>query len=142
MSGTLVLDDPLFADALVLDDGALGVLPAEIPLTGQHGGGILAGDPILPAEAGSEFSLRITSGPSDVVLIVEDDTSFTATPPSQSFTGTRVWTFDAFKDGVLYGDEQTLTITWGAAVPPPPPPVLATALRFDFPGESLFIRIT
>lgn len=140
MSTTHRSDGALVPGYHLSGDGGLGVLGSSIPSTGANGPGILYSGLSLPADAGSEFRVVLTSVPAGLTIFVEEDSSFTASAVAD---GTYVCTYDAYQDGVLYGSS-TLTLLWGAVEPPPPPPpppASATALRFDFPGESLFIRI-
>ena len=88
--------------------GGLGVLGSEIPSEGTDGASPIYAGLSLPAEANNEFRLVITTTPTLGTLFVYEDTSFNFTGPA----GVHVWTYSAYKDGVLYGTG-TVTLVVG-----------------------------
>ena len=84
------------------------MLGSEIPSEGTDGASPIYAGLSLPAEANNEFRLVITSTPTLGTLFVYEDTSFNFTGPA----GVHVWTYSAYKDGVLYGTG-TVTLVVG-----------------------------
>lgn len=139
---------PLLAGAIVIGVAALGVLGSQVPLTGEHGGGLLANDIVLPAEANDEFRILILTAPAGSLFVYEDS-SFTYIGSGGIGTyegfkngvsfGTASYTFSAGAGGSLLGSLTLGSIVFSGSlsggVPPPPPPSTASlaGLRpFDF----------
>jgi hypothetical protein len=88
--------------------GGLGVLGSEVPSEGTDGASPIYAGLSLPAEASNEFRIVVTTTPTLGDLFVYEDTSFSYTGPD----GVHVWTYAAYKDGVLYGTG-TITLVIG-----------------------------
>lgn len=91
--------------------GGLGVLGSEVPDTGTDGASPIHSGLSLPAEANNEFRIVVTTTPTLGDLFVYEDTSFSFTGPD----GIHVWTYAAYKDGVLYGTG-TVTLVIGGGL--------------------------
>lgn len=91
--------------------GGLGVPGSDVPDSGGSGASPIYAGLSLPAEANNEFRIVINSSPTLGDLFVYEDTSFTFTGPD----GVHVWTYSAYKDGVLYGTG-TITMVIGAGL--------------------------
>jgi hypothetical protein len=70
-----------------------------VPSDGADGASPIYAGLSLPAEANNEFRIVVTTTPTLGDLFVYEDTSFSYTGPD----GVHVWTYAAYKDGVLYG---------------------------------------
>ena len=110
--------------------GGLGVLGSEVPSDGADGASPIYAGLSLPAEANNEFRMVVTAAPTLGSLFVYEDTSFSFTGPN----GVHVWTYGAYKDGVLYG---TGTVTLILDLP-----VLSGATVFDITATSARPRVT
>lgn len=91
--------------------GGLGVLGSEVPSDGTDGASPIYSGLVLPTEANNEFRIVITTTPTLGDLFVYEDTSFSFTGPD----GVHVWTYAAYKDGVLYGTG-TITLVVGEGI--------------------------
>lgn len=107
------------ADLHVMDAGGLGVLPEQVPTTGEHGGSVLANEAAKAANAGKELRAVVTSAPSgdDVVsFTMQSDGSFdlalTAGVDATYTIGYTVY-IDGTSDGAV-----SATVTVGASESP------------------------
>lgn len=91
-------------------DRGLGYAGSTIPSEGEHGPGLLYPQITLPAESNDEFRLVFTSIPAGVTILeASEDSSLVAEADSP---GTYSGTYDAYKNGVLYGSS-TWTLNFG-----------------------------
>lgn len=88
--------------------GGLGVLGSEVPSDGTDGASPIYAGLSLPTEDDNEFRIVVTTTPTLGELFVYEDTSFSFTGPD----GVHVWTYAAYKDGILYGTG-TITLVIG-----------------------------
>lgn len=88
--------------------GGLGVLGSEVPDSGTDGASPIYTGLSLPAENSNEFRIVVTTTPTLGNLFVYEDSSFSYTGPD----GVHVWTYAAYKDGILYGSG-TITLVIG-----------------------------
>ena len=77
-------------------------------LGGPDGASPIYSGSSLPAEANNEFRIVLITTPTLGDLFVYEDTSFSFTGPD----GIHVWTYAAYKDGILYGTG-TITLVIG-----------------------------
>lgn len=99
----------------VLDAGGLGVLPGQVPTTGEHGGSVLANEAADAANAGKELRAVVTSAPSgdDVVsFTMQSDGSFDL-ELTAGVDATYTIGYTVYIDGASDGAVET-TITVGA----------------------------
>lgn len=96
-------DTPLIADAFNFGDRGLGVLGSEIASTGTNGPGYVYSDLVLPADANKEYRGYVIAPPGVGTFFAYEDTSFTYSGPSTSFT------YRLYEDGVDLGT-QVVTI--------------------------------
>jgi hypothetical protein len=108
MAATHRSDNALLAGFHHSGDRGLGVLGSQVPATGSHGPGMLFAGLSLPAEAGDEFMVRISTVPAGLTLVVEEDSSFVASGASGVYVGL----YEGLKNGASYGSN-TYTITLG-----------------------------
>lgn len=101
---------PLIADAHVHGLGGLGILGADIPTTGAHGGSLLANDDLDPAK---EYRILITAWPPGLPdLFVGEDGSLYSPPVAAGiYEGGE---YEGFEDGVSFGSA-AFSVTVGAA---------------------------
>lgn len=91
-------------------DRGLGYAGATIPSDGTHGPGLLYPGLSLPAENDDEFRLVFASIPAGLTLeTADEDSSIVAIADAP---GVYVGTYDAYKNGVLYGSS-TWTLNFG-----------------------------
>lgn len=91
--------------------GGLGVLGSEVPSEGTDGPSPIYTGLVLPTENNNEFRIVVTTTPTVGDLFVYENTSFSFTGPD----GVHIWTYDAYKDGILYGSG-TITLVIGAGL--------------------------
>ena len=97
----------------VLDAGGLGVLPEQVPTTGEHGGSVLANEAADAANAGKELRAVVTSAPSGgnvTSFLMQSDGSFDLVVTAD---GTYTIGYTVYIDGASDGAVET-TITVGA----------------------------
>lgn len=140
MSRTHRSDTPYTPGEHHSGDRGLGYAGSSIPSEGTHGPGLLYPGLSLPAENDDEFRLVFTSIPAGLTLeTADEDSSIVAIADAP---GVYVGTYDAYKNGVLYGSSAwTLNFgdgLWGAItldalqpsgsiagyIAPPPTPAL------------------
>jgi hypothetical protein len=92
---------PRNASSYTFGVGGLGSRgDAVSPLPGEHGPGILSGDPVLPGEAADEFMYRVTTRPPLLTLFrYRDKGEVDAEGPDGVHTGVA----ERRKNGVVYG---------------------------------------
>lgn len=96
-------DTPLIADAFNFGNRGLGLLGSEIASTGTNGPGYVYSDLVLPADANKEYRGYVIAPPGVGTFFAYEDTSFTYSGPSTSFT------YRLYEDGVDLGT-QVVTI--------------------------------
>lgn len=105
------------ADLHVMDAGGLGVLPEQVPTTGEHGGSVLANEAADAANAGKELRAVVTSAPSGgnvTSLVMQSDGSFDLVVTAD---GTYTIGYTVYIDGTSDG-AVSATVTVGASESP------------------------
>lgn len=100
----------------VVDAGGLGVLPEQVPTTGEHGASILANEAANVANAGKELRAVVTSLPTTNVTrcLVQSDGSVDLVVTAD---GTYQIGYSVYIDGALDGTAPA-TFTVGASESP------------------------
>ena len=101
----------------VMDAGGLGVLPEQVPTTGEHGGSVLANEAADAANAGKELRAVVTSAPSGgnvTSFLMQSDGSFDLVVTAD---GTYTIGYTVYIDGASDG-AVSATVTVGTSESP------------------------